>query len=204
MVVITITGNIGLPNGEPHVGNVTFTPLRTPMFNGTTAVFTMPITVATDDTGDFSQVLEPGIYIVDCVVGGRVARNPIRSFQVQVPNRDTDEEIPFSSLRRMTEVYEAADFGGSTTAGGSEGPATTTTAGIVRIDQSDADPVVMTKKSFTGTDGLGFLARPVAGKLYIKDSITGLYHEVLCQTVGGFPALGIQQVGVAFASLPSA
>lgn len=206
--MITVIGNVQQPDGTAHVGQVIFWPVSTPLFIGSTAVFTSPITVTTDSSGDFTTPLAAGIYEVDCVLS-KVAVNPIRRFRIRVPSNvegDDEAEVSLGDLVEST-LAQADYFGGLPLSGGGAGDtptATTSIQGKVKIDQTDADPIVMTKKSFTGSNGLGFLIRPVAGKMYIKNSTDSLYYEVVVQTVLGTPVLGINATGIAYASLPTA
>lgn len=205
MANVTVTGQIGLPNGGAFVGTVTFTPVKTPTFHDTVCVFTQAIDVVTDSDGQFSQEFEPGHYDIDCVVGGRVPQNPIRRFRVVVPWVATAEERTFASLRRISGVAEAEDFADNgVSTGGSVDTATTTAFGTVKLDQSDASAVVLTKKTITGADTKKWLFRPVAGRLFGYDSVTGKYFEVEIRSDQGYPGFGVINTQIAFADLPAA
>ncbi len=205
MANVTVTGQIGLPNGSAHVGTITFTPVKTPTFHDAVCVFTQAIDVTTSNTGEFSQEFEPGDYDVDCVVGGRVPQNPIRRFRVRVPWVATADERTFSSLRRISGISEAEDFADNgTSTGGSVDTATTTVFGTVKLDQSDASAVVLTKKTITGADTKKWLFRPVAGRLFGYDAVTGFYFEIEVRSDQGVPNFGIITSPIAFADLPAA
>lgn len=205
MANVTVTGQIGLPNGSSFVGTVVFTPVKSPLFHDVVCVFTQTIEVTTDSDGQFSQEFEPGHYDIDCVVGGRVPQNPIRRFRVVVPWVSSAEERTFSSLRRISGVAEAEDFADNgVSTGGSADTATTTVFGTVKLDQTDATAVVMTKKTFTGSDAKKWLFRPVAGRLFGYDPVTGYYFEVEIRSDQGVPGFGIIQSQIAFADLPAA
>jgi hypothetical protein len=170
------------------------------MFNGTSLVVLSALTVTTDSTGAFSTDLHPGIYDIETAVG-RYPGIPWSRVRVRVPN--TEATINFDDLERETALPDPSYFGGSS--GGSAGAtATDTTLGIVKLDQSDGNAVVMTKKTFTATDEKLVVFRPVDGSIWVKIESTGLYHKQVAAMFGGLPQLGLQTAGVAFEDLPTA
>jgi len=190
-----------LPNDSAFVGTFTFLQKSGPMFNGTSCVQLAPIVVQTDSNGDFSTPLHPGIYIVDCVRSKY--RGPVvTQFSVRVPN--TAGTLNFSDLEvEGPALPDPSYFGGSSSGSGTVSAATTTVAGIVKINVTDADPVAITKKSLDGSSSLGVIFKPVDGSIWIKVS-SGNYAKLLGTVSGGINVLGLDQTTVAFASLPSA
>lgn len=202
MAVPTIVGSVKRVDDTAYVGKLMFYRLVPSMFNGTSFVVLSALTVTTDSVGEFSTDLHPGIYEVETGVG-RYPGIPPSRVRFRVPN--TDGEINFDDLERETALPDPSYFGGSSGGGGGDvDTATTTTLGIVKIDQSDADPVVMTKKTFTATDEKLTIFRPVHGSIWIKVESTGLYHQVSAADFGGAAQIGLESVGVEFEDLPSA
>lgn len=202
MAVPTIVGSVKRVDDTAYVGKLMFYRLVPSMFNGTSFVVLSALTVTTDSVGEFSTDLHPGIYEVETGVG-RYPGIPPSRVRFRVPN--TDGEINFDDLERETALPDPSYFGGSSGGGGGDvDTATTTTLGIVKIDQSDADPVVMTKKTFTGTDELATISRPVNGSIWIKAASTGLYYKLSVGVFSGIPQLGVEATGVAFEDLPVA
>lgn len=201
MSVPTITGRIRLPDDSAFVGTFAFLQKSGPMFNGTTCVHLAPVIVTTDSDGDFETPLHPGQYIVDCIRSKY--RGPVvTQFTVRVPN--SSSTINFSDLEiEGPALPDPSFFGGSSGSGGSVSAATTTDAGIVKINVTDADPVAITKKSLTGDDTKTFLFRPVDGSAWIKVA-SGKYAQILGAQIQGQNVWGPSQTTVDFADLPSA
>lgn len=202
MALPTISGRIRMPDDSVYVGPFRMMRRSGPMLNGTTLVGLQLLEISTDTDGDFETELHPGVYELHTLIGGYPGA-PAHKVVFRVPN--TDDDLNFSDLEFETAMPDPSWFGGDSGGGGGDvDTATTTTQGIVKINVSDADPVAVVKKSLDGTNGLGFLIRPVAGKAYLRNVTSGDYHEIFCDTYGPTVQIGINQVGVAFASLPSA
>jgi len=201
MAVPTIVGSVKRVDDTAYVGKLMFYRLVPSMFNGTSFVVLSSLTVTTDSVGEFSTDLHPGIYEVETGVG-RYPGIPPSRVRFRVPN--TEGDINFDDLERETALPDPSYFGGSSGGGGTVDTATTSTLGIVKLDQTDATAVVMTKKSFTATDEKLVIFRPVDGSIWVKIESTGLYHKQIAAMFGGLPQLGLQTAGVAFEDLPVA
>jgi len=200
MAVPTIVGSVKKVDNTAYVGKLMFYRLAPAMFNGTSFVVLSSLTVTTSASGTFSTPLHPGIYEVETAVS-RYPGIPWSRVRVRVPN--TEGTINFDDLELETALPDPSYFGGSS--GGSAGStATNTNLGIVKLDQSDANAVVMTKKTITGTDELSVIFRPVNGSIWIKAASTGLYYKLAVGVFGGTAQLGVESIGVAFESLPAA
>lgn len=191
-----------MPDDSVYVGPFRLMRRSGPMLNGTTLVGLQLLEISTDSDGDFETELHPGIYELHTLIGGYPGA-PAHKVVFLVPN--TDDDLNFSDLDFETAMPSPSWFGGeSEGAGGDVDTATPTAQGVMKINVTDADPVAVVKKSIDGSNGLGFLIRPVAGKAFVLNSTTNEYHELLCATYGSTVQLGVSQTGVAFASLPSA
>lgn len=203
MAVPTIIGTLRRLDDTPYDGKIHFYRRSQAMFNNGPLVMLHAYTVETDATGAFETKLQPGEYEVEAAIS-RYANMPPSRFTVRVPNSDL--EINFDDLERVTQLPSPAWFGGDPDGGGggTVGTATVSTLGTVKLDQTDASAVVMTKKSFTATDEKLVVFRPVDGSVWVKIESTGLYHKQVAAMFGGLPQLGLQTTGVAFEDLPVA
>lgn len=201
MAVPTIVGSAKKLDNTPHVGKIHFYRRSQSVFNGGSLTMLHAYTVETDSTGAFETELQPGEYDVETAIG-RYANMPPSRFTVRVPNSDL--EINFDDLERVTSLPEPSWFGGDPQVGdGTVETATTSTLGIVKLDQTDATAVVMTKKTFTGTDEKEWLIRPQNASIWGKAASTGLYYRLKVGVFGGIPQIGLDSVGVAFEDLPT-
>lgn len=204
MAVPTIVGVIKKIDDTAYVGQLRFYRMVPAMFNGTSFVVLNPLLVTTNSSGEFSTAMQPGVYEVETVLS-KYPNAPFSRIRFRVPN--SAEEINFSDLELETGLPQPDYFGGDPVGGGEGGAvstATTSTEGIVRIDQTDANPIAITKKTITGSDEKTVLFRPVHGSIWIKDPVTLLYHSVVVATFGGGAQVGCEQVGVEFEDLPTA
>jgi len=202
MAVPTIVGTLKRLDNTPYDGKIHFYRRSQAMFNGGSLTMLHAYTVETAADGSFETELQPGEYDVETAIG-RYAGQPHSRFTVRVPNSDL--EINFDDLERVTGLPEPSWFGGDPDPGdGTVDTATASTLGIVKLDQSDASAVVMTKKSFTGTDEKLALIRCINGSIWLQDEASGLYHSLVVATFGGVTQVGCTQTGVAFEDLPTA
>ncbi len=203
MAVPTIVGTLRRLDNTPYDGKLHFYRRSPAIFNNGPLVLLHAYTVETDATGAFETQLQPGEYDVETAIS-RYANMPPSRFTVRVPNSDL--EINFDDLERVTQLPSPSWFGGDPDGGGggTVETATTSTLGVVKLDQTDATAVVMTKKTITGTDELSVIFRPVNGSIWIKAASTGLYYKLAVGVFSGTPQLGVETTGVAFESLPVA
>ena len=200
MAVPTISGIIKRVDDTPYVGKLNFYRMAPAMFNGTSLVVLSQLVITTDSSGEFSTDLQPGIYEVETCVS-KYPGVPWSRVRVRVPN--SSDEINFSDLERESSLPDPSFFGGSSGSGGSVDVATTTTAGIVKISETDGDPVAVTIKTLTGTAAQPVVFCPLSGRLFLYVTSSGLYHEQLAFTDSGVTSAILDQTGVLFADLPA-
>lgn len=201
MAVPTIVGSLVRVDNSPYVGKLMFYRLAPAMFNNGPLTVLSSLTITTDSAGEFSTELQPGIYEIETAVG-RYPGIPWSRIRVRVPN--TEGEINLDDLELETALPDPSFFGGASSGGASVSTATPSTLGIVKLDQTDASAVVLTKKTITGTDELSVIFRPINGSIWIKADSTGLYYKLTVGLFGTIPQLGVESTGVAFEDLPTA
>lgn len=105
---MTVTGTIIGPDMEPVANRVLkFLPIRTPVQVGTSVAFTKGVSATTNEDGEFSVTLAPGIYRVDHRLEA-VLENQEGPIFIRVSSADGPTD--WTSLIRG--MNQDSDFGG--------------------------------------------------------------------------------------------
>lgn len=183
MSLTTIQGIIKNPNGTAFGGTITFLPLSYPAEIGGNLVRNAPTAVATNGvSGAFSVQLYAGNYKVEIPAYNK----PI---SISVPDD--------GGVYDLTEVATTPlSFDPVTSA--ATPVATSERSGKVRISEDQDDPQVPTLNYVNArfqASNVRFKARGGVQVLQALNVTTGLYHDLICQTVDGFPALTVGDIG---------
>ncbi len=169
----TVTGNLRSMVTLPANTEVTVTCGSDPVLMGSSLVLKSKRVIRSDDQGDFSIILALGNYTIsafDSVIGQATA------VIIDVP--DDEDTYDFSSLITGTTVYVPAAPPGS-----GNPNATTLVLGIVKIDTTMVNPVVVTTTTFNsfkaGTlAGVNTKERWNGGNKQVYSATDSLWHTI--------------------------